>query len=89
MKSAKPVPILDRLIAPLGECLNPESARRLLDLKADPKVQARVEYLAARSTDGSLTPDERDEYRTYVSFGTFVAILKSQARQLLANTPGH
>jgi hypothetical protein len=88
MKSAKPTPILDRLIAPLGDCLTPESARRLLALKADPKVQSRVDYLAGRSTEGTLTPDEQAEYRTYVSFGTFVAILKSQARQLLAGSAG-
>jgi hypothetical protein len=35
MKSAKTSPALDRLFVPLGECLTPESARRLLALKAD------------------------------------------------------
>ena len=34
MKSAKAASVLDRLAAPLGECLTPESARRLLALKA-------------------------------------------------------
>jgi len=29
-----------------------------------------------------LTPEERAEYGNYVTFGTFVAILKSKARQL-------
>ena len=32
--------------------------------------------------------EERDEYGNYVTYGTFVAILKSKARQVLANSQG-
>ncbi|MGO9468717.1 MAG: hypothetical protein ACLQIB_01705 [Isosphaeraceae bacterium] len=78
-------PALDRLLGPLAECLTPESARLLLALKADPKLQTRVDYLAGRCNQGLLSPEERAEYGNYVTFGTFVAILKSKARQLLAN----
>jgi hypothetical protein len=88
MNAAKTAPALDRLVDPLGECLNPESARRLLAVKADSKLQARVNYLAGRCNQGLLTPEERAEYSNYVTFGTFVAILKSKARQLLASTEG-
>jgi len=88
MKRAKSGPILDQLVAPLGDCLTPESARRLLALKADPKLQARVDDLAERHSRGLLTPEEQAEYGGYVYFDTFVAILKSKARQLLANSPG-
>jgi hypothetical protein len=41
--------------------------------------------LADRNSAGPLTPEEQAEYRNYGSFGTFVAILKSKARQVLAN----
>jgi hypothetical protein len=88
MKSTKTTPVLDRLVAPLGECLTPESARRLLALKADSTLQARVNYLADRNNQGSLTPDEHAEYGNYMSYGTFIAILKSKARQLLAASAG-
>jgi hypothetical protein len=88
MKSAKTTPALDRLVAPLGDCLTPESARRLLALKADSTLQARVDYLAGRHREGLLTPEEEAEYGKYVSYGTFVAILKSKARQLLAHCHG-
>ena len=81
-------PVLDQLVAPLGECLTPESARRVLALKAHPKLQAHVDELAVRHSRGELTPEEQTEYGRYVSFSTFVAILKSQARQLLADTSG-
>ena len=88
MKTPEPAPVLDQLVAPLGDCLTPESARRLVALKADPKLQARVDDLAARHSRGELSPEEQGEYGGYVYFDTFVAILKSKARQLLANSPG-
>ena len=87
MKTAKTAPVLDQLVAPLGDCLTPESARRLLALKADPKLQALVDDLAGRHGRGELTPEEQSEYGGYVYFDTFVAILKSKARQLLAHSP--
>jgi hypothetical protein len=88
MNTAKSAPILDQLVTPLGACLTPESARRLLALKADPKLQARVADLARRHSRGKLTGEEQAEYGGYVYFDTFVAILKSKARQLLAASRG-
>ncbi len=88
MKHVKSTLVLDRLFSPLGDCLTPESARRILALKADPELQAQVDDLAARHSEGRLTPEEQAEYGRYVSFSTFVAILKSKARQVLAATPG-
>lgn len=87
MQRAKSATVLDQLIGPLSDCLTPESARRLLALKADPKLQARVDELAGRHSRGALSAEEQAEYGSYVSFSTFVAILKSKARQLLANSP--
>jgi hypothetical protein len=88
MKKPKRLPVLDRLVTPLGECLTPESARKVLALKADPKLQAYMDKLASRHTEGRLTAEEEAEYGNYVSFATFVAILKSKARQLLAASSG-
>lgn len=84
----KTAPVVERLVAPLGECMTPETARRVLALKADPDLQARVDYLAGRHTEGQLTPDEAAEYHTIVSYGTFLAVLKSKARQFLSQNPG-
>ena len=88
MKTARNTAVLDKLVGPLSECLTPESARRLLALKVDPVLQARVDDLAQRHSQGLLTREEQAEYGRYVSYSTFVAILKSKARQLLANSPG-
>jgi hypothetical protein len=86
MEPPDAITMLDRLLTALSECLTPESARRVLELKADPLLQAHVTQLAERCNDGLLSLEEEAEYRSYVSFGTFIAILKSKARQLLANT---
>ena len=48
----------------------------------------RVDDLAERHSRGELSPDEQAEYGGYVYFDTFVAILKSKARQLLAHSSG-
>jgi hypothetical protein len=88
MKSAKNTPVVDRLVSPLGDCLTPESARRLLALKPDPDLTARVDEMATRHTEGQLTPEETAEYGRYVSYATFIAILKAKARQLLATHRG-
>jgi hypothetical protein len=75
---------LDRMLEPVSRCLTPEAAKRLLELRADREVQARVEELAAKSTAGALTPAERSEYEAYVTAGDFIAILQAKARNLLS-----
>lgn len=72
------------LLDSLGACLDIESAKRVIALKADKSIQTRVNRLAERQRNGKLTYQEELEYRKYVSYGTFVAILKSKARQILA-----
>ncbi len=88
MESGKTTALVERLVSPLGECLTPESARRLLALKPDPELQKRIDEMATRHTEGRLTPKEQAEYGRYVSYATFVAILKSKARQLLTASTG-
>ena len=76
--------VLQRLLEPVSSSLNEEAARKLIGLKADRKAQARVAELARKCNEGELTPEERDEYETYVLAGEFIAILQAQARILLA-----
>ncbi len=75
---------LDRLLEPLSRCLTPETAERLVQLRADPQLQARIDELAGKCTEGDLTEDERVEYETYVRTGNLIAILQAKARRLLA-----
>lgn len=76
--------ILDRVFEPLGRCLTPAVARKVVALRADPTVQAHIDFLATRSNEGQLTDDERNEYEAYVRAIQFVTVLQSKARRLLA-----
>ena len=78
---------LDRLLEPVSRCLTPEVARQLVDLRADRKLQKRIDTLADKCTEGQLTPEEREEYETYVRVSRFIAILQAKARKLLAQLP--
>jgi hypothetical protein len=74
---------LDRLLDPLGRSLTPDSARRLVELRADPTAQARMDELADRCNEGLATADERAEYEAYVSAATLIAVLQAKARAAL------
>lgn len=79
--------VLDELLDPIGACLTPEVAERLVQLRAPESVQTRMEELAKKSEDGALSDSEREEYEAFVSAGNFVAILQSKARRLLKDHP--
>jgi hypothetical protein len=76
--------VLDRALGAVGECLDRESAEAILRLRADAEMQGRIEALADKSSENSLSPEERDEYETLISVGNFVSILQAKARRLLA-----
>jgi hypothetical protein len=76
--------LLDRILEPVSSSLNAEAAEKLLSLKADRKLQARVTKLADKCNEGELTPAERRDYELYLMANHFVAILKAKARILLA-----
>jgi hypothetical protein len=77
---------LDRLLDPVTRSLNLEAARKLANLKADAKIQARITKLAAKCNEGELSPLELAEYERYVTAGNLIAILKAKARILLAKS---
>ena len=75
--------VLNDLLTPVGDCLTPDTAQQLANLRASDAVQAHIEQLAAKSNDGTLSAEEQVEYETLVSTGTFIAILQSKARKIL------
>jgi hypothetical protein len=86
MKAKSELPWIDNLIEPLSKCFTDESAQRLLRLRAGKKLQAKIDELADKCTEGKLTDAEKDEYHEYISFGNFVALLQLKARQRLAKS---
>lgn len=79
MDEPRTLTALDRILDPLIACLSLEGARDLLALRADPEVQARVAELAEKCNEGELTPEELNEYDTYVHASQFIAILSRQS----------
>jgi hypothetical protein len=63
--------------------LTPKVAKSLVNLRADAKLQARMDALAEKCNQGRLTHDEREEYETSIRFGNFIGILQAKARKLL------
>ena len=74
---------LARLLEPVGRCLTPEVAKALMNLRADPAVQSRIDELADKCTEGALSAVEQSEYETYMHAIDFIAVLQAQARSLL------
>lgn len=72
----------ERGVGPILRIVLPEKAKAVLRFRPSAKLQARIEKLAAKSTEGLLTTAEKAEYIGYVRANKFVAILQRQARQL-------
>lgn len=69
-------------VQPMLEIVLPGKVDAVIGFQADPDLQARIEDLARKSTEGELTEDERAEYAGYVRANKFVAVLKQQAQQI-------
>lgn len=77
--------LLDELMDPLGQCLTPEVARQIVQLRASPSLETRVQQLAEKSNEGTLSAEEHAQYETIVRFTKFISVLQSKARTLLRN----
>ena len=76
---------LDGILEPLSRCLDPESARRIVDFQVDRPVQERIDALAEQANEGTLSDTERSEYEALINAADFVSILKLKARLNLAS----
>jgi hypothetical protein len=74
---------LDRLVEPMVRTFTPEVARSLVELRADPELQVRMDELAEKCNEGRLTAEEREEYDTSIRFANYLAIIQAKARRLL------
>jgi hypothetical protein len=82
MKS--PSSILDRFLDPFTECLNPEDARRVVELRPDAATQDRIEELREKANEGKLFDSEGAEYEEFLETIDLVGTLQAKARTFLA-----
>ncbi len=82
MEASLEMAAFERGVRPLAEIVFPEKSQAVLGFRPAPELQARIEELAAKSTEGELSEAERSEYEGYVRANKFVAILKRLAREI-------
>lgn len=70
-----------RGVNPLLQLLLPGREDAVLSAETDQALRDRIEELAAKSTEGILSAEERDEYAGYVRANKFVAVLRREARK--------
>ena len=73
--------VLDEFLDPLSRCLDADSARRVVALRVQPQIQARIDDLAERANEGLLSDEDRSEYEALINAADFVSILKLKAHQ--------
>lgn len=75
--------VMQELIDPVSQCFTPEVAERIVSLRASPEVQQRVDELADKCKEGTLTHAEKEQYADYVRTINFIGVLQAKARQML------
>ena len=75
---------LDRYLDPVAQAFSPDVAQKIIDLRPDDGVLARVEQLGEKSDSGTLSVTEQNEYQLLADAGTLIALLKAKARRFLA-----
>ncbi len=78
--------ILTRVISPGDPSLGRQVAEAILGLGFKTTDKQRMELLAEKAREGTLSAEERAEVESYERVGHFVSLLKSKARQSLAIT---
>jgi len=72
---------LERFVDHLTRGFTPELARHFAELaKPNPEFQARLDELATKANEGSLSAEEAVEYDKYVEYMDFVAYIRLKAR---------
>lgn len=74
---------IDRFLDPVTACLTPQVAERIAGVRLDPELLSRIEHLAQKANEGTLTAEEDDEYKDYVEGGDMLALLQAKARRFL------
>lgn len=75
----------ERGVRPVLQLVLPEKADALLQFRPSAELQARIEELAGKSSEGTLIEADRAEYEGYVRANKFVAVLQRLARQMFVD----
>lgn len=85
MSSAISFDAFERCLDPIFALLTNEQQASLVALRGDAELRQRMSELFAKSNEGELTNDERQEYEGYVRANLYLATVQSRARKHLRN----
>ena len=75
---------LGRFLDPVTDAFTPELAHAIVNLRADPELEAHIDHLCQKANAGTLTAAEDVEYKDFVEAVDIISIIQSKARQFLA-----
>ena len=78
--------LFDRLLDRLAQRLTPDAARAIADFRVDPEMQAHIDDLADKCSQGQLSAEERRQYEDVVEAIDMIAVLQDKARATLEQT---
>ena len=76
--------VWERTVRPDEADLPPGAAEYFLGLRFEETDRIRMDLLAAKAREGSLTPAEQSEMNNYMNLGWFLDLMRSKARSSLA-----
>lgn len=72
--------ILSRVVGPENPNFTPEVARSILELRFSPADNERMNELAAKAGQGTLSEEEESELHAYLFVGAMLDLMHSKAR---------
>lgn len=78
---------LEKFVEYFTRGFTPELAKHFAELpEPDPEFQMRLDELAEKANEGTLSPAEASEYDKYVEYMDFVALMRLKARLRVSNS---
>jgi hypothetical protein len=79
---------LGKFVDYLTRGFTPELAKHFAELpKPNPEFQARLDELADKANEGTLSREEAIEYDKYVEYMDFIALMRLKARVRVSTLP--
>jgi hypothetical protein len=75
--------LLERMVEPIGRVLTPQAAAEILEVRADEETQRRIDELADKCNEGTLTIAESSEYQEFISLFNILTVLQARALTVL------
>jgi hypothetical protein len=75
-----PVSAPGSLLDAFVSCYTPETLHAVANARLSDAGAARVDELATKANEGTITPDERQEYRAYIDYADVLTLLHLKAR---------